>query len=86
MVEHDPGELVHDGFCLHMEVVHHGIAVPSPEEFDGVHVHLATEQGHGTARPKGSSADIPWGETCFPLQGGSSQPQDVSHVGSFDGN
>jgi hypothetical protein len=38
---------LHDWLGLHMQVPNHGIAMPSPKDYDKVEVDLATKQRHG---------------------------------------
>jgi hypothetical protein len=41
VVEHSGGELSHQGFCLEMQIPHHGIAMPSTQHSNGVVVNTA---------------------------------------------
>ena len=58
MADHGFGEIPHDGFSLHVEVPHHFVAPPAPNEAYDVVVYAQTEEGHGACCLKGSCIDV----------------------------
>jgi hypothetical protein len=58
VVEHGRGELLHERFCLEMQILHHGITMPEAQHADGVVVDATAEEGHRAPHTKGWSTDI----------------------------
>ena len=48
MGKHSVGEVPHQRYGLGVEIAKHGIAFPPAHKPDGVGIHAATQQGHGT--------------------------------------
>ena len=55
---HGGRQVAHDGFSLDMEVVHHGIAVPSSNEGYGESIDFANVEGHCARGPKAAGGYI----------------------------
>jgi hypothetical protein len=57
-VEHDRGELLHERFCLEMQIPHNGITMPEAQHADGIVVDATAEEGHSSPHAKGLCTDI----------------------------
>jgi hypothetical protein len=58
LVEHTDDEVAHNWLCLDINIVHHGVDVPSSQHYNVIHIHVDMEQCHGSSRAQGSGADL----------------------------
>jgi hypothetical protein len=65
VVEHGRCNLLHEVFCLQVQIPHHGTVMPAAKHSNGVMVDSTAEEGHSAPRAKGSSTYISQMQTCL---------------------
>ena len=75
---------VYELSCRDVQVAHHLVAAPSPEEFDGVGVDASEQEGHGATGAKAAGAHVLSLETVLFAEGINGNSQRFGDVCAFN--
>jgi hypothetical protein len=83
LVEHMDGEVAHNRFGLHMQVLHHIVAIPAAHHVYVVHVDSPMKECHCSTGPQGPITDFQRFYARAMIFESHSMTQDIRHIFGF---